>query len=259
MNHLLAIRAAFRQQWKIAASSTDVSFLVLTPVPTAAVFAWIVGQSADPSALSYIYFGAPVMMIYQFVVFMVGWSLNNELVGRTLEFSLISRTPMMFVMFGKAVATIVRGIPGGIVTAAVIFIVSRQSPEVADPGPLVVSLLFVFIGMSVTALAFSPLMVIAGGRGGFFNAFIPFGVVLSGFLFPVAQLPTALRLMARLIPTSWAMEGVWQSIQGVESVGSLAGVLAMSLLASAALLGVTWLMFGAVEKRIRVTGTLGIY
>ena len=258
MNHIRAIRAAFRQQWKIAASSTDLTFLVIMPVPVAAVIAWITTQSADPSALSYIYVGAPIMFIFQFVVFLVGYSLNNEIWGKTLEFGLISRTPMMFIMFGKALAVIVRGLPGGIIAAVVIIIVSRQPPEIADWGFLAVSLLFVFAGMSVTALAFAPFMVIAGGRGGFFNAFIPFGVVLSGFLFPVDNLPTVLRMMARLIPTSWAMKGVWQSVQGTESLGTIGGFWAMSILVSVALLGITWLMFRAVEKRIRVTGALSI-
>ncbi|MDD5289216.1 MAG: hypothetical protein PHY28_08925, partial [Dehalococcoidales bacterium] len=129
---------------------------------------------------------------------------------------------------------------------------------VAEIGLLPLSVLVAIIGVFMVGLFFAPFMTLARGRGGFFNAFMPFAAVLSGFLFPVDRLPSGLLVIARLLPTSWAMDGVWQSIQG-SSWLQVATSWGISILLSALWFWVIYFMFKMVEKRIRVTGALGTY
>lgn len=258
-NMVRAILAAFIQQWKTTATSIfSLSFLI-TAVPTVSVLAWIAIKSNSADVFTYLLVGAPIMAIWNGVVFRVGWSLSSELSGRTLEFAMISRTPMMLVLFGKTLAQLAYGIPTGIIALLTMFIVTRQLPAVANIPCLIVSLLFVIIGLAVTSLLFSPLMVLVGGRAGFFNAIMPLGVLVSGFMFPVDQLPIGLEVFARLLPTSWAMSGVWQSIRSIDTLWSIFAAWGACLLTSALLLIITYIMFKAVEKRIRITGALGIH
>ena len=49
-------------------------------------------------------------------------------------------------------------------------IVVRQFTSIADIPSLLVSLIFVVIGLVVTSLLLAPLMVLVGGKAGFFNA-----------------------------------------------------------------------------------------
>jgi len=259
MNILRAILAAFIQQWKTTgAGSINLSFFFMA-VPNVAVIAWIALRSDNPQVLTYLLVGAPLAFIWNGVILRVGWSLSTELFGRTLEFTLISRTPMILALFGKALAHIAYGLPVGVVALITMFIVTRQLPQVASFPLLIVSLFLVIVGLAIISLLLAPSVVLAGGRGGFFNVIMALGVLVSGFMFPIDQLPTWLEVIARLLPTSWAMYGVWQSIIGPESLWPVLGAWGACLLTSAALLAVTYWTFKVVERRIRVTGILSTY
>jgi ABC-type polysaccharide/polyol phosphate export permease len=259
MKYICVMHAAAIQQWKqinvgggnLAWPLTQISFIV--------VFTWIAMQEADPAVLTYLLVGLPLMTIWSGVAFRVGYTLNNELSNQTLQFVYASPTPVIVVSIGKAIAQFIWGLPTGVLSFGIVFLITRTAPQVADVGSLVPSLLFVVAGMVVTSLFFSPLMVLVGGRAGFFNAIIPFGFILSGFMFPVDRLPPVLEVMARCMPTSWAMENVWLSIQGTGSWQSMAGNWGMCILTSVVLSGVTYLMFKIMERRIRVTGTRDLY
>jgi ABC-type multidrug transport system permease subunit len=256
MNQLRAIAAAFLQQWKVSVSNIGSMAQVLGIIPPAIVVAWVARQSNDPAVLTYVSVGVPLMAIWNGVIFNVGWSLNRELSSGTLGFVIISRTQMMTVLIGKTLAQIAISTPVAVIGLVIMLLVSFQVPLVAEIGLLVFSLLLMAIALVVTSLLFAPLTVLVGGRGGFFNAIMPFGVVLSGFYFPIDRLPVALQVIARILPTSWAMNGVWQSIQGVESWGLIVSTWGMCLITSAAVFGITYLLFQIVEKRIRTTGSL---
>jgi ABC-2 type transport system permease protein len=224
-----------------------------------AALAWVADQSSSSAVYSYLLVGAPLMAVWNSVIFRVGWSLSIELNGRTLEFALITRTPLIFILFGKSLAEITYGIPTGLAAFLAMVLVTRQLPPVANLPMLAISLLFLIVSMAVTGLLLAPTVLLVKGRGGFFNSIMSLGVLLSGFLFPIEQLPWALRAFAMVLPTSWAMTGVWQSVRSVEPYASVAGALSMCILMSLMIFGLTYLLFRAVEKRIRVTGALGTY
>lgn len=259
MNILRAIMAAFVQQWKTTATDIASISMLFETLPLAAVLAWMAMQSTVPSVLTYLLVGAPLMSICNGLLFRVGGSLNNELWGHTLDFALISRTPLMVVLFGKSLAQLIFRIPQGAITLLAMFIVTRQLPEVASLPLLLVSLVFACIGLVTMSLLFAPFMVLVGGKAGFFNAIMPLAVVLSGFLFPIDRLPLALEALARLMPTSWAMASIWQAINGLDSTWSFVSAVLACVLTSALLLVVTYLMCRIVEKKLRVTGELATY
>jgi ABC-2 type transport system permease protein len=259
MNQIRAMLAAACQQWKtLTISGGNLSFQIVS-IPTVAIFAWIAQQRGDPAVLTYILIGAPLITIWNGAVFRVGYTLTNELSNQTLQFVYISRTPMVVVALGKALVQIVYGLPMGILALATVFLINRTVPQVADIGLLLCSLIFAIVGLTIACLFFSPLMVLVGGRAGFFNAIIPFGLILSGFIFPVDRLPFVLEVMARFMPTSWAMDSIWLSIQGTGSWQPVIASWGMCLLTSAGLSGVTYLLFRIVERRIRITGSLDTY
>jgi ABC-2 type transport system permease protein len=259
MNLIRAIYGAFVLQLKITTVNIGSFSFLLEAIPMVAVLAWVATQSDNVSVLTYLMVGAPLMAIWNGMIFRAGWSLNNELFGHTLDFAIISRTPVIAMLFGKTLAQVFYGIPSGLAALFTMFLITRQLPEVASLPLLIVSLFLVIISLAIAGLAIAPFMVLVGGRAGFFNAIIPFGAVLSGFIFPITRLPIGLEVIARLIPTSWAMDGVWQAINGPDSFWSIAGTWGACILTSVFLLIISCLMFKVVEKRIRVTGILSAY
>jgi len=259
MNQIRAMIASLLHQWKITfADITSLSMYIMN-LPMVIIFAWIAHRNPDPSVLTYLLIGAPLMAIWNGSVFYIGNSLRRELEGRTLDFVMTSRTPVLVVLFGDALAQILFGIPAAAISFGTMLLVTRTLPGVDNVGLLIPSLFFVILGITVNSLLFAPLMVLVGGRAGFFNPIIPFGTILSGFVFPVDRLPVALEVIARLLPTSWAMNGIRLSVQGPKSFWLVASSWLMCILMSVVVFGITYLLFKVVEKRIRVTGVLGIY
>jgi ABC-2 type transport system permease protein len=254
-----AIRAAFIQQWKnLSIGIASIGFFI-GAIPSAIVVGWIAHKSGNPDVMTYLLIGAPLINVWNNVVLNVGWSLDEEIYGRVLDFSIISRTPLMVVLFGKALAHLVSQVPTGLTALITMAIMIHQIPSVADFPSLVLSMLFIVIGMVTFSLLLSPLAVLAGARGGFFNIFMGLGIMISGFMFPISRLPGWLQVIARIMPTSWAMNGVWKSITGYTSFWSVIEVWGWFLVTTGVMLAATWLMFRAVEKRIRITGALSAY
>ncbi len=259
MKRLTAISAAFFQEWKTTAGLANYMAQLAGILVRSAALAWIVHQSGDRALMTYVYVGIPLISIWFWVVFQVGWSLSNELVGRTLDFNIISRTPVIFVMLGKTLTHVAFWIPAGIISFITVLLVSGQLPEMANIETLPLSLLLVIAGLVATSLFFAPLVVLVGGAGGFFNAIMPIGAALGGFILPVDRLPFGLEVVARCFPTSWAMESIWSGIEGPGFWELAMRGWAVSIVLSVVWLIIDYLMCNAVEKRIRVTGTLGIY
>ena len=74
-------------------------------------------------------------------------------------------------LFGKTLAEIAYAIPSGIIALVAVFLVSHELPVVADIELIPLSLLLVMFGLAVSSLLFAPLMVLVGGRGGFFKCY----------------------------------------------------------------------------------------
>jgi ABC-type multidrug transport system permease subunit len=256
MGNLNAIFAALVLQWKETAKSLANLGYIFGFVPNVAVMAWVALRSNNPDVISYMLVSVPLVGIWNGVVLRVGWSLEEEMWARTMEFNLVSRTPLMLILLGKSLAQMLYSLPTGVFSLVTMFIVIRQMPSVYDIPSLVVSLILIIISLIIISLLMAPIAVLAGGRGGFFNAINALGVLVSGFLYPVARLPAALAAFARLIPSSWAMDGVWKSVSGYDSYWSILGDWGVCILACAVWLFIIHLLFQGVERRIRIAGTL---
>ena len=199
------------------------------------------------------------MTVWSGVVFRIGYTLNNEMSNQVLQFVYISRTPVILVSLGKAVAQVFWGLPTGLISLLVVYLMTKTTPQVANVGALLISLVLVIIGIAVASLFFSPLMVLVGGPTGFFGVIILLGSLLGGFVFPVSKLPWVLMITARLVPTSWAMDAVSMSIKGTASPSAMIGSWGMSILMTIVLFGITYFMFNTIEKKLRVEGIRDVY
>ncbi len=257
MNILRAVFAAFLQHWKnTTANFWSLSFFIAS-VPQVAIYAWIAIQNPDPGILGYLIIGAPLFAIWHSVFFGIAASLSSEIRNGTIEFTMISHTSMLVVLFGKALAMMVFGIPVGIISVATMLIVARQTPEIASYPLVIISLIIIFIGLAATGLVMAPVIALARGRtSGMFTPFLPLIVTFSGFLFPISNLPPWLAVVSRIVPSSWAMDSVLQAVKGPDSAWAVVSGWIYCLLLSSALLAITFLLFKLVEKRLRITGLM---
>ena len=231
----------------------------ISAVPLVAVVTWIATRSQDSKPIAYIAIGVILLAIWQIGIFLSGWSLADEFRQGTVDYTMVSRTPLRVVILTKALATLIMAIPSSLFAFATVQLISRELIEVERPLFLLVSIVVAAWSIIAVGYLFAPLFVLVQGRPGFFNAFQPLGIALSGFLYPVSQLSDELQIVARLLPTSWAMDGV---IHSIESGGLVAriyadwgGALGLSMVIVAA----TLFMFSKVENALRRSGSVGRY
>ncbi|MYD36228.1 MAG: ABC transporter permease [Dehalococcoidia bacterium] len=233
--------------------------LAFQTVPTVAVVAWIASQTNDPIAISYLALGGPLLTVWNITVFRTGWSLLGEIFEGTLDLALVSRTPLILVTLGKvgALATF-STLVGGTASILAYLAITGWVLE-AEKLPLLAAA-FIVATISLTALAFvfAPVGVLMAGRPGFMNAIIPAGVVLSGFLYPIGVFPLAVQVIARLVPPAWAMDGTMAVLEGAP-IGEIATDFLIALLLSIIYVGLVYVSFVRVERRVRKTGALGTF
>lgn len=252
-----AMRYAFLQQWRQMLVLSGIVSPVIGALGPAAVIGYIAGRSDNVTAISYVFVGASLSIMWNNGIFRTGWSLAEEQSAGTLDLMMTTRTPVALIMLGKALAIMAFASLAGTVTFFVVLAISSRVPPVDNAALFLMSGIVALIAVVVSSFFFAPFSFLAGVRGGFFNAIMPFGAVVSGFLYPIDLLPGSLEAVARLMPTAWAMQAVVDSLDGSASDLAVVIDLAVALALSGLLLAVSFLLFIKVERRVRLSGSLG--
>jgi len=123
------------------------------------------------------------------------------------------------------------------------------------PGALLV--------LAASILAFSGLGVLSASyllvfkRGSPMNwALVGISSVVGGMMYPVSVLPVWLQHIARVVPVTYALEGMRAALLGHAAVRDLWPSLAALLIFAAILLPVSFATFSWALRRTKITGTL---
>ncbi len=244
-------------QLRLRFSPIRLGLNLLESVPITITYAWLAIQSNNSDLLTHILVGAPMIAVWATMSLQLGQLLDSEIWNRTLIFVLISRTAIPVVMLGRMLGEVIMHIPTAILSVSIVLILAPQIPSIASPGFFALSVVVAVISLVSTTMIFAPFVVMVRGRAGFMSIFILAGIVLGGFLYPIDRLPMAFGIVSRVLPTSWAMSSVWESVGGVSRWSSIALKWATSLLMSLTYLVSSYLLFKVIRKRITVSGTLG--
>ena len=257
MSYVHSFRTIFALHFRNVFSSVILISSLIGTVPLVALVTWIAAQSVDSEPLAYISIGVVLMAMWEFAFFLSGWSLASEFDLGTVDHTLVSRTPLSIVMLVKAMGNLAVATPASVIAFATVQLISLEMINVERPVHLVVSMVVAAWSIMVVGFLFAPLFVLVKGRPGFFNAFSPLGIALSGFLYPISLLSDEAQIVAHVLPTSWAMDGVIRSIQEGGSATRIIGDWGVALGLSMVVLLLAWFMFSKVEASLRRTGNVG--
>lgn len=167
---------------------------------------------------------------------------------------MLSPAPLIAILLGKVLAeTLSAARPAAAAFVVGLFLTGGIGEIASIPWTIASGLVAI---LAVICLSFvqGPWTILAGASLGAIKLRTTM-MVLSGFLYPVAILPDPIEVLARLLPTSWAMSALIDSIgQGgtFQTAVSLFGALAIC----AVYLALSAIMFVKVEARVRATGSL---
>lgn len=239
--------------WQVMARPTEAIYMTFQNIAGVAVFAWLARISGRQEVLGLVAFGVAFMVIWRSSVFHIGWQLVWMDGQGTLDFELMSRAPLFWVMFGKALAAFIFYGLIGIGCFAVALLIGGQGVVVANPPALVISLLVAASAVVATSFIFAPFAFLVRGQAGFFVSIYPIGILLSGFVQTTDVLPPVISFIAHAVPTSWAMEALLMSLRG-EPWSALAWRWGVSLILCAATFVLAGWLFGRAESRVRELG-----
>lgn len=252
--HARVFVIALLSQWLTMRSRSDFISTVFNGIPRFAILAWIAGQSDDTTVVATVSVGIVLLVIWTAAALRVSFALRNEAFMGTLDLNMLARSPLALITLGKAAAVTFSFVPNAIAALIVVLAVTREPITVAALPAFVVAMTLAIVALLAVAFVFVPSMFIVGNRAGSFAAITPFGAVVSGFVYPLSVLPGWLEFIARLLPTSWAMETVRWAIFGGHSASDFAGHWGMAIGLTALYIGISVWLFGVAERRIRRTG-----
>ncbi len=256
LEHLRFLFLASALQCREAVRSGLYLGLVFSVIPIVISLSWIVGQGQDATKVTFITVGAFFLFLWYNATFQMGSIVRSEAAQGTLSLNLMSHTPLILIMFVKAVGFAILGGTAGCIGVAIVLALNGASVSVNNPWLAVLSGLTTFVTVIVGAFALAPLLVLLRGRPGFFNAITPLGIVLSGLFFPIASLPLFLRLPAYAWPPAWATQSTFDSITGNASTSAIVIQLILAVAITVLYVAAIAYLFNRVERRLQATGNL---
>jgi ABC-type multidrug transport system permease subunit len=246
---------SFRQRFKEQFRLGFIVGPVVGSTGPAATLAWAAGRGDNVEATSYIFIGFSLYTMWLMGIAMIGWSLSNEAWFGTLDLMMTTRTPLALIMLGKAVALIAYiSIPSAY-AFVVVLLVGGRMPDIDSVPLLLMAIVLAVVALVATHFVFAPLVFVNGTTAGFLGSLMPLGGVITGFLFPIGLLPAHLDVVARCLPTSWAMAAIVKSIEG-GGLGAILGDWAVALALCAVYGSAALILFRVAEDQVRRKGTL---
>jgi ABC-2 type transport system permease protein len=216
-------------------------------------------QRALPQGGSYFSFALVGLAFFDYLsvaLYTFDESLREARQNGTLENLLVTQTPLPVILAGSSLypfvlmslrTTVYLG------WGAILFGFPVQRANWAGAVLILAASVLAFLGLGI--LSASYLLVFK--RGNPFNwALIGLSSVVGGMMYPVSILPVWLQYVARLVPVTYAMEGMRAALLGHATLRELWPSLAALLTFAAVLLPVSFIVFSWALRRTKITGTL---
>ncbi len=191
------------------------------------------------------------------VISTISQRLRNEQLYGTIEYYVISRSGVTgFLTYSALWGFLLNTINAVVILSVGLALGAHYNVNLASTLVLLATLLLSTFGLASISGAFT-MVVKQGNPVSFF--FSTFTTLMSGTVFPVAVLPFGLKYVSYLIPLTWALNGLRESMLEGASPFQLWNVISVLLVFDAILVPLGILTFRYAFKRAREKGTLGEY
>jgi ABC-2 type transport system permease protein len=246
-----------RDRWFIMARGGYIVLWTARPIFDLAIAA-LIHASGRTELVSYAVVGITTSAFIFTTLFWVGEILDRERLRGTLPALFLSPSARIswlggFTLAGAAETFLMAGVTllAGFALFGVVF-------NVAWLSLLVISALFL-ISLGGMGLIFGAIGLLVRQSNGLSNLLAPLVLLFGGIYFPVAELPFALRIIARMLPFGYATEALALSTLSAVPLGEMMH-LVLPLIGFACVLPVGgYLAIRWVDHLIRRQGTLDLY
>ncbi len=218
-------------------------------------------RGAGPYFLTYAILGAGMMSMWGQTLYGSGWATGQDRAFGTLEPTIQSPSPYLFIVLGRVLWNVVSGLLGGLIVFLVVLGAAGAPP--ALPDPLVFAVLFVFVLLTLASvgIVFAAFYVYTRYAGFIQNIGEFAFYVGTGCMFPIVLLPLWTNPASLLFPPTWALDALrYASIPGYTGLGwGFGWDLVGAVGTTAVYLAIAGSVFHRVERHVLEKGQLSEY
>jgi ABC-2 type transport system permease protein len=202
--------------------------------------------------------GAGMMSMWGQTLYGSGWATGQDRVLGTLEPTLTTPTPYLWVVLGRVVWNAISGLFGGAIVFLVVAIAYGKPVPLDHPLEFVLMFVFIIATLAAVGILFAAIYVYTRYAGFIQNIGEFAFYVGSGCMFPIVLLPFWTNPISLVLPPTWAIDALrYLSLPGYQGLsfgfwGDLAGAIGTT----AIYLAVSGLFFRRVERHVLEVGNL---
>lgn len=260
--NIRATGAAFKQQAiHFLADPQWIIPSIVAPFVFTIVALFIYGDVDGPIVLQAV-LGGGVLGMWGNTIFASGYSVSYDRFNGTVEPIMISSTNLIDVIAGRSIWNTFIGLINALLVFVVAELMFNTSMTLQDPVLFFCILILTLASLACIGLIFSAFFVWTRMSSTLF-AILEFPIyILSGAMVPITVLPTGLQYISYVLPPSWGVDALKLSALGTYD-GAIGTSIWVDLLLMIVLMiiyvGIAVLLFKAIERNVRVTGSLTRY
>ena len=209
----------------------------------------------------YAILGAGMMSMWGQTLYGSGWATGQDREFGTLEPTIQSPTPYLYVILGRVLWNVLSGLLGGLIVYAVVVTAYGTPPALADPWAFAGLFVFVLLTLAAVGVVFAAFYVYTRYAGFIQNVGEFAFYVGTGCMFPVVMLPFWTNPFSLLFPPTWALDALrYLAIPGYRGFSWGFGIdLLGAVVTTSAYLAIAGSVFRRVERRVLESGNLQEY
>lgn len=214
----------------------------------------------DGSVVLYAVLGGGILGMWGNSLRSSGFSVNYDRMNGTLEPLMVTPTPLMEVIAGRAIWNALMGLLNSLLIFFIAELVFQSGMRLADPLMFFIALILTLLSLSVIGMMFSAFFVFTRASSVLMQVLeLPIFVV-CGAMIPINMMPEWVWPISFVLPPSWGVDAL--QISGGVASGNPAGLgftgsIVMLLVITAVYLAATMALFRRMDVKARVTGSLG--
>jgi ABC-2 type transport system permease protein len=260
MVNLRAILAAFKQesqnfladpQWIIPSLVAPFTFSVVT---------LMLFPNKSSSLVLYAVLGGGILGMWSNSLRASGFSVNYDRMVGTLEPIMMTPTPLMEVVAGRAIWNSLLGLINAFLVFIIAELVFQTNVGLSDPLAFFLALVLTLLSLSAIGLALSAFFVFTRASSVLMQVLeLPIYVV-SGAMVPLSILPSWTWPIAYALPPSWGVDALQVSSGMASNNPANVGLIGDYLLIIATtlvFLGIALFLFKRMDRKARMNGSVG--
>ena len=208
--------------------------------------------------MSFVLLGTVLINFILAVFWGMGYSLKNDMDVGVLEANWLTPMPRLLLLVGRTITNLLTtGISSAVMLALAAVLFGFRPTGSALAAVLVA--VPMLLGLYGFGFAFAALVLVLREANMLVDTTSFLVQTFSGANFPVQALPRWLLPLSLALPTTYGLDAIRGLLLGTRTLLPLGAEIALLLGFMFAMLGLGWLTFRALERRVRRLGTLGQY